>query len=62
MPRPSLGGATARTRAEITEPFDNLELVRPGLVELVNWWPDGPRLKPLNVAQRLFAGGVARKL
>ncbi|QRP42981.1 SAM-dependent methyltransferase [Amycolatopsis sp. FDAARGOS 1241] len=58
----SLGGATARTRAEITELFDNLELVPPGLVELVNWWPDGPRLKPLNVAQRLFAGGVARKL
>ena len=33
----------------------------PDIVELVNWWPDGPRLKALNVAQRIMAGGIARK-
>jgi SAM-dependent methyltransferase len=63
----SLAGATARTYAEIGELFHGLEFVpsgptgEAGLVPLVNWWPDGPRLKPLNVAQRLFVGGVARK-
>ncbi|MEW2505722.1 SAM-dependent methyltransferase [Amycolatopsis sp. CA-161197] len=59
--RGSLGGVTARTAEEIVELFHGLELVEPGLVELVNWWPSGPRLKPLNVAQRLMAGAVARK-
>jgi hypothetical protein len=34
---------------------------KPDIVELVNWWPDGPRFKPLNVAQRIMAGGIARK-
>jgi hypothetical protein len=63
----SLGGATARTRSEIRELFHGLEMVRPnataepGIVDLVDWWPEGPRLRPLTVAQRLFAGGVGRK-
>lgn len=65
--RGSLGGATWRTRAEITELFHGLELVKPslvdepGVVELVDWWADGPMLKPRNVAHRIIAGGVARK-
>jgi hypothetical protein len=59
--RGSLGGATARTREEIVELFHGLELVEPGVVELVNWWPDGPRLRPMNIAQRLIVGALARK-
>ncbi|GAA3583605.1 SAM-dependent methyltransferase [Amycolatopsis ultiminotia] len=59
--RGSLGGATARTREEILELVDGLELVEPGLVELSKWWSDGPLLAPLNIAQRLIAGVVARK-
>jgi SAM-dependent methyltransferase len=57
----SLGGATARTESEIRELLTGLELVEPGVVLLANWWPDGPNLKPLNTAQRLIAGAVARK-
>jgi hypothetical protein len=57
----SLGGATARSQSEIEELFHGLEMVQPGVVELANWWPDGPRFKPLNVAQRLIVGGIARK-
>ncbi|MBB4687608.1 SAM-dependent methyltransferase [Amycolatopsis jiangsuensis] len=59
--RGSLGGATWRTRGEITELFGGLELIEPGLTELVHWWPDGPRLKPLTVAHRIIAGGIGRK-
>ena len=65
--RGSLGGATSRTKDEILEFFEGLELVKPNatgepdIVELVNWWPDGPRFKALNVAQRIMAGGIARK-
>ncbi|GAB2995893.1 SAM-dependent methyltransferase [Amycolatopsis acidiphila] len=65
--RGSLGGATWRTRDEITELFHGLEIVKPspiadpGVVELVDWWADGPMLKPRNVAHRIIAGGVARK-
>ncbi|MEA5359445.1 SAM-dependent methyltransferase [Amycolatopsis sp., V23-08] len=58
----SLGGATARTEQEIEELLPGLEIVDPGIVLLANWWPDGPSLKPLNSAQRLIAGVVARKL
>lgn len=57
----SLGGATARTRSEIEELFDGLEMVEPGVIELMDWWPDGPQLKPISVAQRLFVGGIGRK-
>ncbi|GHF42190.1 hypothetical protein FHX82_005071 [Amycolatopsis bartoniae] len=59
--RGSLGGATARTHSEILELFHGIDMIEPGIVELVNWWPDGPSLKPLNVAQRLIVGGVGRK-
>jgi SAM-dependent methyltransferase len=59
--RGSLGGATARTEAEIRELLPGLELVDPGIVLLAHWWSDGPNLKPLNTGQRLIAGAVARK-
>ena len=43
-----MGSGTFRTRAELLELFEGLELVEPGLVLCADWWPDGPRLKPLN--------------
>jgi hypothetical protein len=65
--RGALGGGTARTKSEILEFFEGMELIRPnaatepGIVELAKWWPDGPRFAPLGTAQRLIAGGIARK-
>ena len=61
LKRGSLKGATFRTRAEIEEFFPGLELVEPGLVLAAEWWEDGPRTTPLNLGQRLYMGGVARK-
>ncbi|MFE4690215.1 SAM-dependent methyltransferase [Streptomyces sp. NPDC056749] len=56
-----MGSGTFSTAAELKEMFNGLELIAPGLVRCVDWRPEGPRLKPLNVAQRCIAGGVARK-
>jgi SAM-dependent methyltransferase len=56
-----MGSGTFRTYAELLELFDGLELVEPGLVRCADWWPDGPRLKPLTPAQRCIAGAVGRK-
>ncbi|MFJ9419348.1 SAM-dependent methyltransferase [Streptomyces sp. NPDC101227] len=56
-----MGSGTFSTRAELEELFNGLEIVAPGLVQCVDWWPDGPRLKQLNAAQRCIAGGVAGK-
>jgi S-adenosyl methyltransferase len=56
-----MGSGTFRTRAELLELFDGLELVEPGLTLCADWWPDGPRLKELNQVQRCIAGAVARK-
>jgi hypothetical protein len=27
-----------------------------------DWWPDGPRLKPLNQVEECIVGGVGRKI
>jgi hypothetical protein len=56
-----MGSGTFRTRAELLELFDGLELVEPGLVRCADWWPDGPRLRPLNPVQHCIAGAVGRK-
>jgi len=56
-----MGSGTFRTRAEVLELFDGLELVKPGLTLCADWWPDGPHIKPLNQAQRCIAGAVACK-
>lgn len=50
-----------RTEEEIARFFDGLELIEPGVVPLVDWWPDGPRMKPLEAEQRLMIGGIGRK-
>jgi hypothetical protein len=56
-----MGSGTFRTRAELAELFDGLDMVDPGLVLCADWWPDGPRLRPLNQVQYCIAGGVASK-
>ncbi len=56
-----MGSGTFRTQKEIEELFPGLDMVPPGVVRCADWWPDGPRLKELNVAQRTIAGGVGRK-
>jgi hypothetical protein len=56
-----MGSGTFRTRAELLELFDGLELVDPGLSLCAEWWPDGPRLRPLNQAEHCIAGAVGRK-
>jgi len=56
-----MGSGMFRTRTELEGLFPGLEMVPPGIVLCADWWPDGPRLKPLSQAQRLIAGGVGRK-
>ncbi|HEY2766471.1 MAG TPA: SAM-dependent methyltransferase [Pseudonocardiaceae bacterium] len=56
-----LGCGWFRTRAEIEEMFCDIELVEPGLVRCADWWPDGPRIKPLDPVQHCIVGGVGRK-
>jgi hypothetical protein len=50
-----------RTREQILSFLDGLDLVDPGLVAVADWWPDGPRVRPVAPVQRLAAGAVARK-
>jgi SAM-dependent methyltransferase len=56
-----MGSGTFRTLKEIEGLFPGLEMIDPGVTLCADWWPDGPRLKPLNVAQRTISGGVGRK-
>jgi SAM-dependent methyltransferase len=56
-----MGSGTFRTRAELLDLMAGLELIEPGLTLCADWWPDGPRLKPLNQVQRCIAGMVGHK-
>jgi hypothetical protein len=57
-----MGTGLFRTRAEIEAMIPpQLELVQPGLVQVSEWWPDGPQLRPVAPAQRCAVGMVARK-
>jgi hypothetical protein len=57
-----MGTGLFRTRAQIEAMIPpTLELIDPGLVLLSDWWPDGPRLRPLTPAQRCALGAVGRK-
>jgi hypothetical protein len=56
-----MGSGLFRTRAEIEGMLPGLELVDPGLVRCADWWPDGPRIKPLDPVQHCIAGAVGRK-
>ena len=57
----SLGTGRFRTREEITSFFGDLELLEPGLVLLAEWWPSGPRLRPIPDIEYTCVGAVARK-
>ncbi len=59
--RRSVGSGECRTHERILSFLDGLEPVEPGLVPVVEWWPDGPLMRPLVPVQRLIAGVVARK-
>lgn len=50
-----------RPREQIEDYFTGLDLVPPGLGLLHDWWPDGPRIRPLSGLNHLVLGGVARK-
>jgi SAM-dependent methyltransferase len=57
-----MGSGRFRTRDELLALFPDQELVPPGLVLCDDWWPDGPRVTPLNQVEECIAGGVGRKL
>lgn len=57
-----MGSGRFRTRAELMEFFPDQELVEPGLVLCDDWWPDGPRIKPLNQVEECIVGGIGRKV
>lgn len=50
-----------RTRKEIMSYFDGLELLEPGLVPLVDWWPEGPLMRESLDADQLICGAIGRK-
>lgn len=56
-----MGTGRFRTRREIEDMFPGLELIEPGLVPCADWWPDGPRLKPLPPVSHCIVGAVGRK-
>ena len=56
-----LGSGTFRTADQILAMMPGLDLVDPGLTLCVQWWPDGPQLRPLVAAQRCIVGVVGRK-
>ncbi|SFP76893.1 O-Methyltransferase involved in polyketide biosynthesis [Amycolatopsis arida] len=57
----TVGDSVFRSRADIESFFDGLDLVEPGLAYLHEWWPDGPRWRPLTDVNFTMLGGVARK-
>jgi hypothetical protein len=57
-----MGSGWFRTRSQIERMLAGLELVDPGLVACVQWWPIGPRIRPIQPVQLCLIGAVARKL
>jgi S-adenosyl methyltransferase len=53
---------TARSHAEVLALFEGFELLRPGLVQVPLWRPDGPEPKPAHLRRISVYGGVASKL
>jgi hypothetical protein len=56
-----LGSGYYRSREQIAGLFGDLELIPPGVAELEDWWPGGPRLRQLWPEEHLILGGVGRK-
>lgn len=59
--RRGLGSGWYRSRDEIASYFGGLPLVEPGLVELDDWWPEGPPPRARYPEERLMLGGLAYK-
>jgi len=57
-----MGTGLFRTRPQIEAMFPDLEFVDPGLSLCVDWWPDGPRIKPLDPVQYCIAGAIGKKV
>jgi len=57
----SMASGYFRGRAEIESFAHGLELLEPGVALVADWWPEGPRLEPLNDIQRILLGWVGRK-
>ncbi|MET0136517.1 MAG: SAM-dependent methyltransferase [Kibdelosporangium sp.] len=55
-------GGWFRSREAIEAMMAPVQLLEPGLVTLADWWPDGPRLRPLGPTQRLALGALGRKV
>lgn len=56
-----MGTGLFRTRDEILAMLPGLELIEPGLTLCADWWPDGPRIKPLDQVSHCIVGAVGRK-
>ena len=62
-----MGSGKFRTKAELMEFLPGLDIVEPGpgmtreIVLSDLWWPDGPRLRPLNRVEECSAAVVGRK-
>lgn len=56
-----MGSCFYRSRDGIQELFAGLEMIEPGLVNLFDWWPDGPRLTEPSEGEFNLLGGVGRK-
>lgn len=50
-----------RTLAQIESMMPGLALIEPGIVKCAEWWPDGPRVKPLPPVSHCIVGVVGRK-
>jgi hypothetical protein len=57
----TMGSGRFRNRREIEGFMEGLELVEPGLVNLHEWWPGGPRVTPITNMDRVFLSGIGRK-
>jgi hypothetical protein len=55
-----VGSGWYRTREEILAFFEGLELLPPGLVDLDDWWPQGPTSQPGEREERLLVERTMR--
>jgi hypothetical protein len=59
--REAVGSGRCRTPAEMRSFVGDLDIIEPGLVPVDDWWPDGPRLRPVTTVDRIGYGVLARK-
>jgi len=56
-----VGSGWYRTRDQLLEYFEGLDLVPPGLAELEDWFPYGPPVRQRLLEERVMLGGVGHK-